>query len=103
MRLLLVVLILGLALYSNPNLSLHQEAVRNEIKKQTNSKSKDNLASKLGQKLNQAVSQMAVEALMQYDNYYLASATRIQLNSQSQILSVGVFGQVRVMSNELTF
>lgn len=103
MRLLLFFLLLGLALYSNPKLGEHQEAVRMEIGKQTADKTQDNLASKLGQMLNLGASQLAIETLMTYDNYYLASLTQIQTENQDIVLSVGIFGQVWVLPNELTF
>jgi hypothetical protein len=103
MRLLLFILILGLALYSNPQFSQHQEAVRTEIRNQTTEKTQDNLASKLGQLINRGASQLAIETLMTYDNYYLASMTRIQTENHDRVLSVGIFGQVWVLSNELTF
>ena len=103
MRLLLFILILGLAMFSNPKFSQHQEAVRTEIRNQTNEKTRDNWASKLGQLINRSASQLAVETLMTYDNYYLASMTRIHTESHDQVLSVGIFGQVWVLPNELTF
>jgi hypothetical protein len=103
MRLLLFLLLLGLAMFSNPKFSQHQEAVRTEIRNQANAKTQDNLASKLGQLINRGASQLAIETLMTYDNYYLASLTRIKTETQDQVLSLGLFGQVWVLPNELTF
>jgi hypothetical protein len=102
MRILLLVLIVGLALYSNPSFDKHKALVHLEIKEQTQEKTEANLASKLGQWLNRGVSQLAVDALMSYDNYYVASVTHLKTDSEERLLSIGVFGQVFILPQELS-
>lgn len=78
---------------SNPKVEAHKAAIVSKLS-ETNDKS---LIGKAGSMLTSALSDLALDQTLEYNNYLLFSTTKIKLLGKEETASFGIFGHVFTM------
>ena len=101
MRYILLLVAIAIMYTSNPSLSEHQQAVKDEvsvvIKNYFPSNSEttaDNLISSLGGLFVDGLVGGAVESYVTRKDYFIFSLTNVNFNGQSRVVGLGVLGNV---------
>lgn len=102
--LLILILLIGVAVYTNPNQSQHREAVKAKIKShlqksvEENTSGLDNLlggmAQSFGMLVGGAVVDGLVSNLINTENYVVFSVTKLSWEGKTHRIGIGIFGNV---------
>jgi len=98
LTLIIIVLVLLVAIFTNPDLERHKEILKSEIHAYMQKEIKNNTSEMpeqaLGALLGGALIDRMVDSIVSTDNYLVFSTSKITWEGQSRIVGFGVFGNV---------
>lgn len=104
--LILIFLILFIAILTNPNKEFHKSNIKLRVYKELNidtlQKESNNIFDMLKDISNSFGKSMVdntVDNLLQVDNYYVFSFTKVDYQGQSKIIGIGAFNQIFLFVN----
>lgn len=77
------------------------EAINEYVEEETVDKLGDNVLAKLGKGVIVKTVETALNSKLKIDNYYLFNMSRVRLDGEDQMLSLGVFGHVFTFDKEM--
>ena len=108
-KLLTIVIILLIAVLMTqtvPSKKAHKEAMMKAIKEYVDEKAEeqgfgDNVLTDIGKAVVNKGIEVALNAKLKVNNYYLWNTTTVRLDGKDQLLSVGVLGQVLTFDKDM--
>jgi len=102
--LLLIVVIVGVALITNPTKARHKEVMHEAIEEASAEYMENHVEGTLGGFINGFLSGMAstlvktaIDTQLNYHNYYLFSTCTMKLEGEQKLVSLGLFNQIITM------
>jgi hypothetical protein len=99
--LIIIVLIVLVAIFTNPKLDRHKEVVKTELNTSMQ-KSLKNSGSEaegqvLGALLGGALIDRMIDSIVSTDNYLIFSTTKVTWEGQTKVVGIGIFGNVYII------
>ncbi|MFN8438168.1 MAG: hypothetical protein U0V72_11085 [Cytophagales bacterium] len=99
----LILLIVFIALVTNPDLKKHQDAVGVRFKEYVHKKINEHTSNKLGLSLgtlfSETIEHNLIPQIVSSDNYHVCSFTKIKWDGEEYTVGIGVLGTVYIYPN----
>ncbi|MDB5002641.1 MAG: hypothetical protein JWQ34_866 [Mucilaginibacter sp.] len=104
LTLIVILLILSVAIFTNPNLARHKEVVKTELNMYMQKAVKDEMKGGRSEMIGQAFGALLggalvdrmIDSIVSTDNYLIFSTTKVTWEGKSRVIGIGIFGNVYI-------